>query len=167
MLSYIRKGKLMRKKRIRPIAENVSPSGQSWLSLERLAQVEITSESAAHPIESALIPGSGAGWQAAETGEQMIRLIFDQPLTLRRILLMFDEEEQTRTQEFVLRWLPAGQESARDIVRQQYTFSPPGTIQEVEDYRVELNGVAALELKIVPDISGGGARASLAQMCLA
>jgi hypothetical protein len=80
---------------------------------------------------------------------------------------MFDEEEQTRTQEFALRWLPAGQESSRDIARQQYTFSPPGTgtIPEAEDYRIELNGVTALELKIIPDISG--ACASLAQMSLA
>ena len=171
MVSYIElhkeRGKLMRKKTINPISANISPFGQAWLDLQRLAQVEITSESAAHPIESALTPGFPAGWQAGEPGEQTIRLIFDHPLSLRRILLMFDEEEQTRTQEFVLRWLPAGEESSRDIVRQQYTFSPPGTIREVEDYRVELNEVAALELKINPDISRGSARASLAQICLA
>jgi len=157
----------MRKKTINPISANISPSGKDWLDLQRLAQVEITSESAAHPIESALTPGFPAGWQAGEPGEQTIRLVFDHPLSLRRIRLMFDEEEQARTQEFVLRWRPAGQESSRDIVRQQYTFSPPGTTQEVEDYRVELNGVAAVELKIIPDISGGGARASLEQICLA
>jgi hypothetical protein len=166
MLSYKKGGNLMRKKTIDPISAKTSPLG-TWLDLQRLAQVEITSESAAHPIESALIPGSGPGWRAAEPGEQMIRLVFDQPLRLRRILLTFDEEEQTRTQEFVLRWLPEGQESSRDIVRQQYTFSPPGTIQEIEDYHIDLTGVSALELKIIPDISGGGARASLAQMSLA
>jgi hypothetical protein len=32
-----------------------------------------------------------------------------------------------RTQEFVLRWLPEGQQSPREIVRQQYTLSPPAT----------------------------------------
>ena len=42
---------------------------------------------------------------------------------------------------------------------------PPN--QESEDYRVNLNGVTALELEIVPDISGGDASASLAQMRLA
>src|SRR5262245_5113031 len=149
----------MRKKTINPISANISPFGQAWLDLQRLAQVELTSERAAHPIESALTPGFPAGWQAGEPWEQTIRLIFDHPLNLRRILLMFDEEEQTRTQEFVLRWLPAGQESSRDIVRQQYTFSPPGTIREVEDYWVELDRVAAIELKINPDISRGSARA--------
>jgi hypothetical protein len=52
-------------------------------------------------------------------------------------------------------------------VRQQYTFSPPATNQEIEDYSVKLDGVIALELEIVPEISGGGAYASLAEMRLA
>ena len=67
----------------------------------------------------------------------------------------------------MLRWLPEGQQSPREIVRQQYNFSPSTTNQEIEDYRVNLNGVSAVELEIVPDISGGGAYASLAQMRLA
>jgi len=157
----------MRKKTINSGSEAVSRSGDAWLDLERLAQVEITSESAEHPIESALIPDRGPGWRAAQPGKQTIRLIFDQPLSLGRILLRFDEKEQGRTQEFVLRWLPEGQQSRQEIVRQQYTFSPPGTNQEIEDYPVKLDGVIALELEIIPDISGGGAYASLAQMRLA
>jgi hypothetical protein len=157
----------MRKQTISSGSESGSRSGDAWLDLERLAKVEITSESAEHLIESALIPNRGPGWRAAQPGKQMIRLIFDHPLSLGRILLRFDEEEQGRTQEFVLRWLPEGQKSPREIVRQQYTFSPPATNQEIEDYRVKLNGVTALELEIVPDISGGGASASLAQMRLA
>ncbi len=157
----------MRKQTIKSGSEAVSRSAGVWLDLERLAQVEITSESAEHPIESALIPDRGPGWRAAQPGKQTIRLIFDQPLTLGHIFLRFDEKEQGRTQEVVLRWLPEGQQSPREIVRQQYTFSPPATNQEIEDYRVKLNGVTALELEIVPDISGGGSYASLAQMRLA
>jgi hypothetical protein len=157
----------MRKQTINSGSEAVSRSGDAWLDLEHLAQVEITSESAEHPIESALIPDRGPGWRAAQPGKQTIRLIFDQPLSLGRILLRFDEQDQVRSQEFVLRWLPEGQQSPREIVRQQYTFSPPTTNQEIEEYRVKLKGVIALELEIVPDISGGGAYASLTQMRLA
>jgi hypothetical protein len=157
----------MRKQTINSGSEAVSRSGDAWLDLEQLAQVEITSESAEHPIESALIPDRGPGWRAAQPGKQTIRLIFDQPLSLGRILLRFDEQDQVRSQEFVLRWLPEGQQSPREIVRQQYTFSPPTTNQEIEEYRVKLKGVIALELEIVPDISGGGAYASLTQMRLA
>ena len=157
----------MHKQTINTGSKDVSRSAAVWLDLERLAQVEITSENAEHPIESALIPDRGSGWQAAQSGKQTIRLIFDQPLALGRILLRFDEKEQERTQEFVLRWLPEGQQSPREIVRQQYNFSPSTTNQEIEDYRVNLNGVSAVELEIVPDISGGGGYASLAQLRLA
>ena len=157
----------MRKQTINSGSEGVSRSAEVWLDIERLAKVDITSESAEHPIESALIPDRGPGWRAAQPGKQKIRLIFDQPASIGRILLRFEEKEQGRTQEFVLFWLSEGQQSRREIVRQQYTFSPPATNQEIEDYSVKLNGVIALELEIVPDISGGGAYASLAQMRIA
>jgi hypothetical protein len=52
-------------------------------------------------------------------------------------------------------------------VRQQYTFSPPYSTEEREDYSVELDALTELELCIVPEISGGPARASLMQLRLA
>ena len=157
----------MRKTVIAPDAKASSRSPANWLDLENLTRVEISSEETAHPVESALIPGQGPGWRAAQPGEQTIRIWFDHPLSLRRIYLTFDERERARTQEFALRWLPSGDEHSREIVRQQYTFSPPATTEEIEDYRVDLKDVAELELKIIPDISGGSARASLAQLSLA
>ncbi|MDD2901260.1 MAG: hypothetical protein PHU44_02355 [Syntrophales bacterium] len=154
----------MRKRIIGPGPREVAAAEPGWIDLDLLAQVEITSEEADYPIESALIPGTGLGWRAAQPGEQTIRLLFDEPLSLRRIHLMFHEGEQERTQEFVLRWSPDGGQSYREIVRQQYNFSPPEATREVENYEIDLDGVTALELKIVPDISGGRAHASLAQL---
>jgi hypothetical protein len=155
----------MRKQTINLVSETVSPD--AWLDLERLAQVEITSESAEQPIEAALIPGRGEGWRAAQPGKQVIRIIFEQPVDIGRIFLRFEEKAHERTQEFVLRWLAEGEPSPREIVRQQYVFSPPAANQEIEDYSVTLNRVIALELQIIPDISGGDVYASLAQMRLA
>jgi len=129
--------------------------------------VEITSEDPAHPIESAIVPGHEAGWRAAQPGEQTIRLIFDDPQRLSHIRLLFEESEVQRTQEFVLRWSAGGGSAFREIIRQQWNFSPPDTIRELEDYRVELSGVTVLELIIVPDKNGGPARASLTQLRLA
>jgi hypothetical protein len=154
----------MRKRIIGQDRRRVSPVDQSWLNLQRLAQVEVTSEDAAHPIEAALIPGAGSGWRASEAGAQTIRLLFDKLQKLRRIQLVFREDQQARTQEFVLRWSPDRGRSYREIVRQQYNFSPPGTTQEFEDYTVDLTGVSAFELRIVPDISGGEARASVSRL---
>ena len=156
----------MRKRVIGHGPREVAAAEPVWLDLERLAQVEITSEEVDYPIEAALIAGTGSGWRAAQPGEQTIRLRFDEPLRLQRIHLVFHEDEQERTQEFVLRWSADGGQSYREVVRQQYNFSPPEAVREVEDYDVDLNGVTALELKIVPDISGGSARARLAQLRL-
>jgi hypothetical protein len=135
--------------------------------LQHMAQVELTSEDAAHPIEAALMHSFGSGWRAAQAGEQTIRFLFDEPQRVGRIQLLFQEDLQARTQEFVLRWSPDAGQSYREIVRQQYNFSPPGMMREFEDYTVDLVGVTALELRIVPDISGGDARASVAQLRIA
>ena len=157
----------MRKRIINLEPQNVVAVDQGWLDLQSMAQVELTSEDAANPIEAALVPGAGLGWRAAQRGEQTIRLLFDESRRVRRIQLLFHEDQQARTQEFVLRWLPDGGQSYREIVRQQYNFSPPGVTRESEDYAVDLAGVTALELRIVPDISGGDARASVAQLRIA
>ena len=157
----------MRKRIIDQEPQNVAPVDQGWLDLQSLAQVELTSEDAANPIEAALVASGGLGWRASRAGEQSIRLLFDELQRVRRIQLLFHEDQQARTQEFVLRWSPDGGQSYREIVRQQYNFSPPGVTREFEDYAVELAGVTALELRIVPDISGGNARASVAQLRIA
>ncbi len=128
--------------------------------------VEITSEDKDYPVESAFAAGEAQGWRAAEAGTQTIRLVFDEPQRLKRISLVFEEKERARTQEFVLRWSADGGNSFREIVRQQWNFSPPETIREVEEYRVELASVTILELIIVPDVGGGSARASLTSLRL-
>ena len=142
-------------------------SPQAWLNLDRTASVEVTSEEDGYPIEFALLGDEKLGWRAASAGTQTIRLIFDEPQELRRIWLVFEDAENTRTQEFVLRWSADIGHSFREIVRQQWNFSPPGAVRETEDYTVELLGVKTLELVIVPDINAGAARASLANLRLA
>lgn len=157
----------MRKRIIAPVQQKTTSPDQDWLNVESLAEVEITSEDAAHPIESALLPGQASGWRAAGPGMQTIRILFSQPQRLRRIYLNFVETHTERTQEYVLRWSPDGGRSFQEIVRQQWNFSPHGTTGETEDHHVELPAVTVLELSIIPDISGGNAFASLAQLQLA
>lgn len=139
----------------------------AWLDLETMAQVELSSEDAAHPIEGALMSSSESGWRAAEPGTQSIRLLFHQPQRLRRIRLRFDEPAAERTQEFALRWSPDGGRSFRELVRQQYTFSPAGSTSEVEDLNVDLASVTALELTIIPDQGRGQVLATLEEWRLA
>jgi hypothetical protein len=152
--------KMTMRKRIQPaISGRPASNFGSWMDLESCAEIEITSEDPAHPIEAALVPGSGQGWKASQPGKQTLRIIFDSPQQIRRIHLLFTEHETTRTQEFVLRWSPGSGHPFRDVVRQHYNLTPKSS--EVEDYTVELNGVEILELEIVPSISGGDIRATL------
>lgn len=157
----------MRKRITTQVIEDIIPPDENWLDLETLAKAELTSEDPSHPIELALKPIEGPGWRASESGQQTVRLLFDKPLRVRRIFLMFREEEKERTHEFVLRWSSDGGRSYREIVRQQYNFSAPHNTLEIEDYNVDLVGLTTLELSIIPDMSGGLARASVAQFCLA
>ena len=156
----------MRKILINQPTKSTPPSDLTYLELEHLAQVEISSECHEHPIESALVEGSESGWRAACSGEQTIRLIFDQPQTIKHIFLLFDEQEQSRTQEFVLLWRMDNEDFFREILRQQYHFSSPLTTQEIENYTVDLKHLKALELRIIPDISGGEACAKLTRLRL-
>jgi hypothetical protein len=149
------------------IPQNAPLRDQAWIDVDRIASVQVSSEESDYPIESALLLEGKRLWRAANSGMQTIRMIFDEPQKLRRILLVFEDTENTRTQEFVLRWSPDIESSFREIVRQQWNFSPPDSVQETEDYAVELSEVKVLELIIIPDKSGGEVRASLMSLRLA
>src|SRR5216117_2646344 len=92
----------MGKRIITPTPATVQTRGEGWLDLEHAATVEVASEDKDFPIESALSIEPRQGWRAAEPGVQTIRLVFDEPQELKRISLVFEEDEMTRTQEFEL-----------------------------------------------------------------
>jgi hypothetical protein len=153
----------MRKRILGPHrAETGGKSEQGWLDLEQIATVEVTSEDPGFPVESAFGSGVGPGWRASQKGAQQIRIIFDEPASLHRIQLRFEEAECERTQEFTIRWSSADGGPSREIVRQQWNFSPAGSTTEIEDYVVGLEAVSVLELTIEPDITRKQAVATLA-----
>jgi hypothetical protein len=138
-------------------------SAGEWLDLASIARVQLTSEDPAFPVENALSTNpelNELGWRAGTPGPQTLTLLFDAARNIRRIRLHFMEHMMERSQEFVLRYSSAG-ETDREIVRQQWTFSPGGSAQEIEEYSVELQGVTKLELVIDPD---RGRRNSLATL---
>jgi hypothetical protein len=146
-----------------------SHEGVQWLDLESMARVQLTSEDPSFPIENALSTNperNEMGWRAAAAGPQTIALVFTVPTHLRRIFAHFIEREMERGQEFVLRYSSA-KETDREIVRQQWTFSPTGSAQEMEDYAVDLDGVTKLELVIDPDRGRGQSVATLQALRLA
>lgn len=141
----------------------------SWLLPERIATIEVTSEAPDAPIEHALRPDNApttGGWRAGTPGTQHIRLHLAEPHVLKRVRLVFRETARSRTQEFVLRWSHDGATFTEGL-RQQYNFAPPATTEEIEEYEVNPGRIAAVELEITPDISGGTALATLQEWRLA
>ena len=129
-------------------------AARRWLAVLDVAQIELTSETHEHPIESALIEHRGTSWRASRPGEQRIRLVFDQPQAIRLIHLVFEDAKQERLQEFVLRSSSDRGLSYVTLVRQQFFFNPSGATREVEDYAVDLEATTDIELYIIPDLSG-------------
>ncbi len=140
---------------------NPDPARAGWTS-EKLRPSEVTSEDPGFPIESVFDAHGGSGWRASQKGEQQIRLIFDQAIAVHRIQLHFVEQTRVRLQEFTVRWSAADGGQPKEIVRQQWNFSPAGSTSEIEDYEVNLDGVSTVELVIKPDLTYNEALASLA-----
>ena len=141
----------MRKSIVSPSPVAATPISDLWRDLERIARVEISSEDEQFPIEHALGKKETTGWRAAGTGPQLIRLHFDEPLNIKRLQLHFVDRAAERSQEFAV-YAGAGSE-LKEVVRQQWSFSPYGSTEEIEDYTVNLSGITTLELRIDPDRS--------------
>jgi len=121
----------------------------SWLDLDKIARVELTSEDPEHPFEEALRTDTSQGWKASTPGPQVLRLHFDEALRISRIHLRFREESVERSQEIALIATFDGG-PARELVRQQWTFSPNGAMTEEETYFFDLKSVTSIELQIDP-----------------
>jgi hypothetical protein len=131
--------------------------------LKHIASLGVTSEAPGFTIESALGLVDGPGWRAAESGEQLIRIVFGELQDIHRIELEFHEADQERTQEFVLRWASKEGQALTEVRRQRWNFSPSGSTTQAENYSVSLDGVGVLELLINPDLSAKMGVASLAR----
>lgn len=138
----------MRKALIAHEKQNATKS-TAWLDLAAISSVEITSEDEQQPIEQALTPGGG-GWRAAAKGSQIVRVRFDQPAAVGTIQLHIIEKTAERNQELAIYAKTSGAEF-REIVRQQFAFSPHGSTEEFEVFKVDLEAGEVLELRIDPD----------------
>lgn len=133
------------------------------------ATVHLTSEDPTHPIDNVFDHRRGPGgsrWIAAQPGEQTIALVFDTPQSIDRITVEIEELTVSRTQEFTLAVSYDGGQTYGELIRQEYTFSPPGTTFEREEWTVNTQGVTHLRLWIKPDKGGQPCRATLTSLVL-
>ena len=72
-------------------------------------------------------------------------------MNIKRLQLHFVDKAAERSQEFAV-YAGSGAE-LKEVVRQQWSFSPHGSTEEIEDYTVNLSGITTLEVRIDPDRS--------------
>jgi hypothetical protein len=161
-------GTTLRKHLIPPPAQaEASQAGAK--AIAAIATVWVTSEAAGAPIDHVFDQHGGPGasrWLAAGPGEQRLILAFDTPQTLRTISLEVEEPEVRRTQVLLLSVSCDGGQTYQELRRQEYTFSPPGTTFEREEWAVTVEGATHLQLVITPDKEGAPYRATLTSLAL-
>ena len=157
------------RKQIIKSASTSSHSPAGALDLGAIATVQVTSELAGHPVENAFDGQRGPGssrWVSETGGEQTLKLAFDAPQTIRAVSLEIEETTENRTQELQLAVSRDGEKSWRELVRQEFNFSPSGSTLEREEWTINAEGVTHLRLQIKPDKGGRPCRASVTSLVL-
>ena len=140
------------------------PSMPGTLDVPSIATALVTSESPENPIENAFDSQSGPGgsrWVAGDPGDQAITLEFDSPQTIRRVALEVEEKEAVRTQELQLSVSCDDGRSYRELLRQEFNFSPEGTTFQREEWNIEINAATHMRLWVRPDKGDSSRRASV------
>jgi hypothetical protein len=172
LLSAIPGGATMLRKKVisRPSAGPEPDFLEGEIAVADVATVQVTSEEADHPIDNAFDHRRGRGgsrWIAGAPGEQTVILQFDSPQTIRKIGVDVEELDVSRTQELSLSVSSDGGRTYRELLRQEFTFSPPTTSFERERWTVPGAAVTHLRLDIKPDKGGRVGRATLTSLTLA
>jgi len=161
---------IMLRKQVIPKRSVESASFEREIPVVEVATVQVSSEQSDHPIDNVFDSSRGPGgsrWIADEPGEQTLILVFDSPQTIRKVGLEVEELSMSRTQELSASFSSDGGRTYRELVRQEFTFSPPGTSFEREVWSVAAEGVTHLRIEIKPDKGGRVGQATLTSLSLA
>ena len=142
---------------------------QREISIPETATILVTSETVDHPVDHICDGRRGPGatrWVAKEPGEQTIILAFDTPLSLNTVSLEIEEFEVSRTQELTVAISKDRGETYRELLRQEYHFSPSGTTFERERWTIAAPAVTHLKIWIKPDKSNTFCYATITSLSL-
>lgn len=143
-------------------------SEQSSRPLERPGEIDIashatlvySSEDPEHPLEHLIDGNWGRGatrWASARPNTtERILLEFDHLQRISRLIYEVEECWQPRTQEVRVEVSSDHGRTYRQVLAQEYTFSPQGATFQHEDLRLDLPAVTHLSLTIVPNKGGSG-----------
>src|SRR6185437_5631179 len=101
-------------------------------------------------------PG-GTRWASARPdATEYIVLEFDHVQRVSRIIYEVEERQQQRTQQVRVEVWSDRDRAYRQVLAQDYTFSPQGATFEHEDVQLELSAITHMRLTIVPNKGGSG-----------
>lgn len=147
----------------------LTPPQDGSLDLVAEAVIAYTSEDPNHPVDHLFDDSSGPGasrWVAAAPDTPQTLLVsFDNPRAISRIVLETEERDAERTQQVQIAASSDGGQTFRDVLVQEFNFSPTGATFQREGWRVDLATVTTLRLVVVPNKRGSG-KASLTTLRL-
>jgi hypothetical protein len=152
--SRIRKHLMMSEQR------STFPESSGEIDIAKHAMLGYSSEDPHHPLDH-LIDGrcgrGGTRWASARpNATELIVLEFDRPQRISHLVYEVEECRQARTQEVRVEVSADGGRTYRQVLAQDYTFSPQGATFQHEDLRLDLAALTHLSLTIVPNKDGSG-----------
>jgi hypothetical protein len=142
-------------------ANEEAASAAREIDIAACAAIAYSSEDPAHPVEHLLDGRSDPGgtrWVSANPDStERILVEFDRPQTISRLIYEVEEKARDRTQEVRVDISDDGGRVYRQILVQEYNFSPRGATFQREDLSVVLSAITHLRLTIVPNKNGAGA----------
>ncbi len=148
--------------RKRPLEADAATSARAAgeIDIAGCATIAYSSEDPAHPVGHMLDGRRGPGatrWISArpDTVEHIV-VEFDRPQAISRLVYEVEEAMRQRTQEVRVEVSEDGGRSYRQILVQEYNFSPGGATYQREEQRFNLRQVTHLRLTVAPNKSGSG-----------
>ncbi len=140
------------------ISECVDRPGQ--IDVASLATFRYSSEDPDHPLDH-LIDGrcgrGGTRWASARANTtECIELEFEPAQQISRLIYEAEEHRVERTQQVRVEISTDHGRMYRQVLAQDYTFSPEGATFQHEDIHLELRPITHLRLTIVPNKGGSG-----------
>src|SRR5260370_38121657 len=134
----------MSRLRKRPLESDAATSARvaGEIDIAGCATIAYSSENPAHPVEHMLDGRCGPGatcWISArpDTVEHIV-VEFDRPQAISRLVHEDEEARRQRTQEVRVELSEDGGRSYRQILVQEYNFSPEGATYQHEEQRFDL-----------------------------
>jgi hypothetical protein len=148
------------RKRLMSEESSTPPERPGEIDIASQATLAYSSEDPDHPLEHLIDGHCGRGatrWASARPNEtEHIVLEFDYPQHISRLVYEVEESRQERTQEVRVEVSSDNGRTYRQVLAQDYTFSPQGATFQQEDLRLDLPAITHLRLTIVPNKGGDG-----------